>query len=357
MGPDDAVDEVVRAVAGAALDQMTIVPSQRLVRDRAPIVTLVAIVADSGSDVDRPGACDARDSDHARRHGLDHRLDARSHHRSSASFLIVWSKGVLRPSFIRCRARDGESTTLSILDELPAELGGDLHHRRDAARTRTDRSKFRATAHRCGAAPVRSDRRSLCGDRDWVCFASARRSPSGGSIAILPASSTPQRQSGLTHRSLRDELGIRPRPARGEGTEFESLREYVSGDDPRHVDWHASARRGRLIVRQHQTERHHTVMIAVDTGRLMAGQIEAHLEARLRDRLRDCAGARLKGVRRPRRFHRVRSRAARFHASQGRFQRRRWDRSSATIRSVPFLSSRTIACWSRPWRVIRSDAR
>ncbi len=97
----------------------------------------------------------------------------------------------------------------------------------------------------------------------------------GGSVAILPASSAPQRQSSLTHRALRDELGIRPRPARGQGTEFESLREYVSGDDPRHVDWHASARRGRLIVRQHQTERHHTVMIAVDTGRLMAGQIDA----------------------------------------------------------------------------------
>src|SRR4029077_20649046 len=80
----------------------------------------------------------------------------------------------------------------------------------------------------------------------------------GGTIAILPTSSAPQRQSGLTHRSLRDELGIRPRAARGEGTEFESLREYFAGDDPRHVDWHASARRGRLIVRQHQTERHHT---------------------------------------------------------------------------------------------------
>jgi uncharacterized protein (DUF58 family) len=98
--------------------------------------------------------------------------------------------------------------------------------------------------------------------------------PGGGSIAILPLASTPQRQSGLSHRSLRDELGIRPRAARGEGTDFESLREYVAGDDPRHVDWHASARRGRVIVRQHQTERHHTVVIALDTGRLMAGLIE-----------------------------------------------------------------------------------
>ena len=81
-----------------------------------------------------------------------------------------------------------------------------------------------------------------------------------------------QRHAALTHRSLRDELGVRPRRARGEGSEFESLREYVHGDDPRHLDWRASARRGRLIVRRYQTERRHTVIVAVDTGRLMAAK-------------------------------------------------------------------------------------
>jgi uncharacterized protein (DUF58 family) len=94
----------------------------------------------------------------------------------------------------------------------------------------------------------------------------------GGTIAILPHTSTPERRAALTHRSLCEELGVRPKPARGEGSEFESLREYVHGDDPRHVDWRASARRGRLVVRHFQTERRHTVIVAVDTGRLMAAR-------------------------------------------------------------------------------------
>ena len=81
-------------------------------------------------------------------------------------------------------------------------------------------------------------------------------------------------------------LGLRPRPARGEGTEFESLRDYADGDDPRHVDWHASARRGRLMVRQYQTERRHTVFIAVDTGRLMAARVDG---ASKLDHALDCA--------------------------------------------------------------------
>lgn len=55
----------------------------------------------------------------------------------------------------------------------------------------------------------------------------------------------------------------------GEGSEFESLREYRPGDDPRTVDWKASARRPELLVRQYQVERNQTVVLAIDAGRLM----------------------------------------------------------------------------------------
>ena len=55
----------------------------------------------------------------------------------------------------------------------------------------------------------------------------------------------------------------------GEGSEFESLREYRPGDDPRAVDWKASARRPELLVRQYQVERNQTVVLAIDAGRLM----------------------------------------------------------------------------------------
>lgn len=55
----------------------------------------------------------------------------------------------------------------------------------------------------------------------------------------------------------------------GLGTEFESLREFREGDDPRRIDWRATARQRHLIVRQYQLERHRDVMIVVDCGRLM----------------------------------------------------------------------------------------
>jgi len=56
----------------------------------------------------------------------------------------------------------------------------------------------------------------------------------------------------------------------GTGSAFESLRPYVRGDDPRRLDWKATARHGRMIVRQHEAERRQTVMLCIDAGRLMA---------------------------------------------------------------------------------------
>jgi len=61
---------------------------------------------------------------------------------------------------------------------------------------------------------------------------------------------------------------------RGEGRDFESLREYVPGDELRHISWTATARRGKLTTRQYQIERDQTIIIALDAGRLMTARIE-----------------------------------------------------------------------------------
>jgi uncharacterized protein (DUF58 family) len=61
---------------------------------------------------------------------------------------------------------------------------------------------------------------------------------------------------------------------RGEGREFESLRDYVRGDEMRHISWTATARRGRLVTRQYQMERDQTILIMLDAGRLMTARIE-----------------------------------------------------------------------------------
>jgi uncharacterized protein (DUF58 family) len=69
-------------------------------------------------------------------------------------------------------------------------------------------------------------------------------------------------------RRLR-EVGVRPIRRRGEGMTFDTLRDYVAGDDPRHIDWKASARRPHAQVRTYTVEQGQTVLLAIDAGRLM----------------------------------------------------------------------------------------
>jgi uncharacterized protein (DUF58 family) len=61
---------------------------------------------------------------------------------------------------------------------------------------------------------------------------------------------------------------------RGQGTEFDSLREYVRGDDVRSIDWRASARNRSVVVRTWQPERDRRVVIVLDTSRTSAARVE-----------------------------------------------------------------------------------
>jgi uncharacterized protein (DUF58 family) len=58
-----------------------------------------------------------------------------------------------------------------------------------------------------------------------------------------------------------------------EGREFESLRDYRSGDDFRAIDWKATARRAKPVVRVHQPEQNQPVLLLLDCGRHMAGRV------------------------------------------------------------------------------------
>lgn len=64
-------------------------------------------------------------------------------------------------------------------------------------------------------------------------------------------------------------LGVHLQRRRGEGLEFEELRDYRQGDSLRQVDWKATARRGSLIARQYQDERNQHVVLMLDCGRRM----------------------------------------------------------------------------------------
>ncbi|KJY46382.1 lipoprotein [Streptomyces sp. NRRL S-444] len=60
---------------------------------------------------------------------------------------------------------------------------------------------------------------------------------------------------------------------RGEGTEFDSLRDYVPGDDTRSIDWRATARQDKVAVRTWRPERDRHILICLDTGRTSAGRV------------------------------------------------------------------------------------
>ncbi|KOV76228.1 lipoprotein [Streptomyces sp. NRRL WC-3618] len=60
---------------------------------------------------------------------------------------------------------------------------------------------------------------------------------------------------------------------RGEGTEFDSLREYVPGDDTRSIDWRATARQTTVAVRTWRPERDRHIVLVLDTGRTSAGRV------------------------------------------------------------------------------------
>ncbi len=100
---------------------------------------------------------------------------------------------------------------------------------------------------------------------------------SGVALRSLPSRASRRREAGL--RNMR-------RP--GEGRLFETLREWVPGDDTRIIDWKATARRGKPIARVYEDERRQQVLLVLDAGRLLTAEsdgvprLEAAVTAALR---------------------------------------------------------------------------
>ncbi|MEM8986177.1 MAG: DUF58 domain-containing protein [Pseudomonadota bacterium] len=68
-------------------------------------------------------------------------------------------------------------------------------------------------------------------------------------------------------------VGAKVQIERGEGTEFEALREFQVGMDARAIDWKQSARHRTLLTKEFRTERNHSIVFAIDTGRLMSAPV------------------------------------------------------------------------------------
>lgn len=98
-------------------------------------------------------------------------------------------------------------------------------------------------------------------------------------VTVYPALPASRLKASIAEAVRRRDHGLRQSRQLGEGRQFESLRAWVPGDDTRHVDWKATARRRRPIVRQFEEERRQQVLLVIDAGRLQTADVQG--ESRL----------------------------------------------------------------------------
>jgi uncharacterized protein (DUF58 family) len=92
-------------------------------------------------------------------------------------------------------------------------------------------------------------------------------------VRVPPGARAAAQAALLLRGNRRLEAGSRRARRRGEGTSFESLREHVRGEDPRRIDWKASAKHAKLIARQYEVERNQSLVLLVDCGRWMTAEV------------------------------------------------------------------------------------
>lgn len=184
----------------------------------------------------------------------------------------TWSAGRLLTAQYRWRLRSGRVRRIEVIERVPAPLDTGV----DAVRVLVpvlgqwiDESIDRTPAHRGagdgGALHVRLQGPWGLAERQGCCALPWR-------LVVLPALEESVRALPTARR--RREAGQRPERIIGEGRDFDGMREWVVGDDTRTLDWKATARRGKPIVRRYRDERRQPVLLMLDAGRLMAAEHE-----------------------------------------------------------------------------------
>ena len=101
------------------------------------------------------------------------------------------------------------------------------------------------------------------------------RLPLPWEVVVYPPLVSVRLRASVAEALRRRDAGMKAVRQLGEGRLFESLREWGPGDDLRHIDWKATARRGKVITRQYEAERRQQVLLVLDTGRLMTADVAA----------------------------------------------------------------------------------
>jgi len=92
-------------------------------------------------------------------------------------------------------------------------------------------------------------------------------------VKVYPDLLEVQRYELLARADRLQEIGFRTLRVRGQGTQFESLREYVPDDGYRGIDWKATARYRKPIVREYDIERSQNLVLMIETGRMMTAEV------------------------------------------------------------------------------------
>ncbi len=95
------------------------------------------------------------------------------------------------------------------------------------------------------------------------------RFPARAPVKVYPNLLDIRKYELQARKGMLQEIGLRQARMLGSGTEFERLREYQLDDEFRKIDWKATARRGKPVTREFETEKSQTVMCLLDAGRLM----------------------------------------------------------------------------------------
>ena len=111
-------------------------------------------------------------------------------------------------------------------------------------------------------------------DGRWRLMSLQGRRQMRSVVRVLPPFRSRKEAELRIQRGRLLEVGLRSAQGRGGGTEFDSLREYGPDDETTRMDWAATARTGKPIVRTFRAERNQHVLVLLDTGRVMAGQVD-----------------------------------------------------------------------------------
>jgi uncharacterized protein (DUF58 family) len=105
----------------------------------------------------------------------------------------------------------------------------------------------------------------------WGLWQRSRRLPCETGVRVYPDVRQIARYTLLARRDRLSVIGLRRSRRVGTDNEFERLRDYSEGDEPRRIDWRATARRRKVTVRDYQTSQSQRVIFLIDSGRMMAG--------------------------------------------------------------------------------------